>query len=228
MQEIGPAVLDRSSAGGLLAPGLVEKDQISPIVELPGEGPLGKLRFAGEGRAGRIFAQTGRVHDQRPGGEAVHDRVGHPGLRDQIQVEGNPAIPRRVEFAQMIQPGRIPIGDMDSGRSIGPVRRPAGWGFEPDGGPTRPPQDRRFGAGSPPMAFGQKRPERETAGHLVERAGEKAAMALVDAAHFPKTAESGSSSSKRSRQAAHRSILWVVTSAPSERGSRRMNSTAAR
>src|SRR5689334_1886875 len=75
MEEIDPAVLDRELPQFFLAPRLVEENEFAAIVQIPRDATIRKDAGVGDWRARRIFAEPGRIDDERAGLQRRHRSV---------------------------------------------------------------------------------------------------------------------------------------------------------
>ena len=64
VKEVSPPVFDAEVPGCGLGAGLIEEDEISPVVEIPYNSPRGKAHSVGERGAGRILPKAGGVDDE--------------------------------------------------------------------------------------------------------------------------------------------------------------------
>ena len=110
MDEVLPAVLDGEAPRLPLALRLVEKVQLSPVINLPDQAVSGEDGRVGQGGARRVLAQAGGVDDQGVGLQGSQSAVVVRGGGIVDELEPDPWVDAdskrgRLRFAKMMCPG---------------------------------------------------------------------------------------------------------------------------
>ena len=89
VDEVSPSVFDLKPALLTLALGLLEKNKVAPVVQVPGDRALRERRGVRQGRPWRIFTQPCGIHNQRTGSQARERDIVTFGIVHQLVFDWN-------------------------------------------------------------------------------------------------------------------------------------------